>query len=402
MYQNAANQVKALADVCILIQDGNLKELPEADPDDCLVVVPMSGAVQKAVLETASNYRFICLCASGVPGNFEESLSKEMLRLNASPTLMDSWSVLKWTHDHAFLAVDFDELRTVLNVIRTYSYVKGAKLLLIGETEPWVISNSRCLSVYKERLGVEILQIGYEELIQLYEETGEEETEKFVHHFKDQAEEILEPSDDDIYRACRFAVALMKIIDKYCAAGVALACFHLIEVLKINSCLGVSYINDCTDQVAACEGDVDSAVTMLLMKKLSEDKLWMANPNIQPDKTVNFVHCTAPLTVCGNRCRYTLRNHHETHLGVSPAVEFPVGQEITLCRISKDASAMTVQKGVSQNGPYEDSCRTQMRVRLDDFHKYLDTALGCHQVMTFGDITKKLNMLGKILKLDIL
>lgn len=187
VYQNAANQVKELADVCILIQDGNLKELPEADPDDCLVVVPMSGAVQKAVLETASNYRFICLCASGVPGNFEESLSKEMLRLNASPTLMDSWSVLKRTHDHAFLAVDFDELRTVLNVIRTYSYVKGAKLLLIGETEPWVISNSRCLSVYKEWLGVEILQIGYEELIQLYEETGEEETEKFVHHFKENA-----------------------------------------------------------------------------------------------------------------------------------------------------------------------------------------------------------------------
>lgn len=400
-YKMAAEQMKGITDTCVLIRNGDLLELPQAEPEDCLVIVPMSGAVQKVVLEAASKYKFICLFASCVNGNFEQNLCREMLRLNASPTLIDSYAVLKRTHPHALLAVDFDELKRNLKVLRAYSYVANARLLLIGETEPWVVSNSHRLSVYQERLGVEIRQIGYEELLQYYEETKEEETERLVYHFKSRSEKIVEPTDDDMNRACRFAVALVKLIEKYHAAGAALACFHLIEVLNINSCLGVSYINDCTDQFVACEGDMDSAVTMLLMKKLSNDKLWMANPNLQPDKTVNFVHCTAPLTVCGRQCRCTLRNHHETHLGVSPAVEFPAGQEITLCRISRDVSAMTVQKGISVSEPYEDSCRTQMRVKLDDFHKYLDTVLGCHQVITFGDITKELIMLGRLLKMEI-
>lgn len=30
--------------------------------------------------------------------------------------------------------------------------------------------------------------------------------------------------------------------------------------------------------VASCEGDMDSAVTMLLMKGLTDTRLWMANP----------------------------------------------------------------------------------------------------------------------------
>ncbi len=399
-YEAAAQRMREIADTCVLIQDGDVSQLPEAGEEDCLVVVPMSGAVQKTVLEAAARYPFVCLFASCVRGNFESDLSREMLRLNASPTLMDSWAVLRRIHPHAFLATDMEELKTVKKVLGAYVYVTNARILLIGETEPWVISNSQSLSAYQERLGVEILQIGYEELIRYYEEVNVEETRYLIDHFKGQAETIVEPTDDDLYGSCRLAAALTNMLEAYQAEGAALACFRLIEVLKINSCLGVSYINDCTDRFVACEGDLDSAVTMLLMKKLSKDKLWMANPNIQPDETVNFVHCTAPLTVCGNQCRYTLRNHHETQVGVSPAVEFPVGERLTLCRVSKDASAMTVQGGNSVAGCHEDTCRTQMRVRLDDFHSYLDTVLGCHQVITFGDITKELAMLGNMLELE--
>lgn len=402
VYKNLTKAVKDIADSCIMIKDGDTSVLPDIKKEDCLVVVPMSGAVQQAVLEVANHFTFVCFYASYVKGNFLEEDSKKMLMRNAAPTLMDSWAVVKRTHKQCILAVTLQELKQTLKVFEAYSYVTNAKLILIGNTEPWVISNSEDLLTYKRKLGVEVLQIGYQELEEFYKEAKEDEIMPYVHHFANAAHEILEPTKEDIYNASRFAVALLKVIEKYDADGVALACFHLIEALKINSCLGVSFLNDCTEKIAACEGDVDSAVTMLMMKKLSNDKLWMANPNIQNDNTVNFTHCTAPLTVCGEKCKYSLRNHHESGIGVSPQVDFPLNKTITLCRISNDATTMTVQNGISIPGEYEPSCRSQMKVKLNDFRQYLNTALGCHQVMTFENISDELVLLGNMLNINVI
>ena len=114
----------------------------------------------------------------------------------------------------------------------------------------------------------------------------------------------------------------------------AIACFNLLS-LGTTSCLGVSYINDCTAQMAACEGDLDSAVTMLMMKRLTDTKPWMANPGLHPKGIVNFSHCTAPLAVDGRQdCPYILRSHHESGIGVSLQVEIPGSVRLTACRVS--------------------------------------------------------------------
>ena len=106
---------------------------------------------------------------------------------------------------------------------------------------------------------------------------------------------------------------MLGMIEKYKCDGMAIACFDLIASTGINPCLGVSYINGETPYFAACEGDVDSAVTMLFIQALTDDSPWMANPNLEQDETINFVHCTAP--VKGHK--YILRNHHKTGIGAS-------------------------------------------------------------------------------------
>ena len=80
---------------------------------------------------------------------------------------------------------------------------------------------------------------------------------------------------------------------------------------------------------------MDSAITMLIMKRLTNDNVWMANPNIQSDGMVNFVHCNAPVRINGEDCKYILINHHESGIGVSTQVELPENIKITVCRISK-------------------------------------------------------------------
>ena len=146
----------------------------------------------------------------------------------------------------------------------------------------------------------------------------------------------------------------------------------------------------------------DSAVTMLMMKHLTSTKLWMANPGLQPDGTVNFSHCTAPICCMGDSLPCTLRSHHESGIGVSLQVELPQKKRVTACRISDEASKMTVHLGYSAAGPYETACRTQMHVRFDDAPHYLRTVLGCHQVFAFEDVEEKLLRLAALFGLDVL
>lgn len=384
---------------CILVKDtADPAALPKAD---CLIAVPMSGAVQRAVLAAAGQYAQAVLYGAYIRGNAPDGLCDEMLRCNAAPTLMDSWAVLRRRGPGVRLALNAADLADTLKLWEAYYSVKGATLLMIGKTEPWVISNASGLDVYERRFGLTIRRVEQAELAGLYRQASREQAQPYYEWFNQNSTGCLEPTDSQLWDASRMAWALLALLDRYQAQGAALACFNLLSE-GTTSCLGVSYVNDCTPMVAACEGDMDSAVTMLLMKRLTATKLWMANPGLQPDGTVNFSHCTAPIRCTGGPRPCILRSHHESGIGVSLQVEMPQGIEITACRVSGEASQMTIHTGHTVSGPYEPACRTQLHIRFDDMPHYLATALGCHQVFAFENIAEKLRQLAGLFGLEVL
>lgn len=385
---------------CFLIEDEKeIGQLPEAD---CLAIVPMSGAVQRLILKAAGRFPCIVLWAAYIRSkHLPEAVTNKMLRHNAAPTFMDCWAVLNRTHPRTRPALCVEELKDVLQVYEAYQHVKNSRLLMIGDTEPWVISNSKNLATYEERFGLTIECIPQEEVASRYHSTTDAAASFYYDYFLQHAHACQEPTDHDIREAAKMAAALTDTINAHNAQGCALACFNLLAE-GTNLCLGVSYLNDCTDKIASCEGDMDSAVTMLLMKKLTDSGLWMANPGLNPDKTINFSHCTAPIHACGSTLPVILRSHHESGIGVSLQVDLPLHQTITACRISDEASAITIHTGESIEGAYECACRTQMHVKLKDPDHYLHTALGCHQVFAFEDISRKMEHLAELFSLEIL
>ena len=395
-YEALREKSKDLSPQSALITDENdLKHC--LNGGECLITVPMSGAVQPLILAAAQKYQTGIIYPAYVRGNAAPELENTMLRNNAAPTTMDCWSVLRRTHEHMLIALNRAELNTCVRVMEAYMAMQGANLLLIGDTEPWVISSGDRAGY--SRFGVNIRQVSQAEVAEVYRSLSPKDAEKYCAYFKSDAKAIIEPTDTDIIDAGRMAAALESIIEKYNADGIALACFNLLSE-GTTACLGVSYINDCTRYIAACEGDLDSAVTMLAMHRITKSKLWMANPGLHPDKTVNFSHCTAPLNLIGQgKCPYTLRNHHESGIGASLQVDYPVGQTVTACRISERTGEITIQNGQIVPGTYECACRTQVHVRFDDFDHYLNTALGCHQVFAFEDIAGPMQILAKQLKL---
>ena len=410
-------EVGALADDVLLVVDGVVDESAlqaKLSAYDTCVIIPMSGAVQAPLVEFAKRCGRVILFAGYVAGNFSEALCRDMLRLNAAPTLMDTWAVLKRTHPNVLLCVDRASLKDRLetaeaakalskaNVSQTAA-AKAAQMetiLLIGDVEPWVVSASRDYSAY-EQAGMRVEQVSADVLEALYIEVTAEEAAPTTQRFTENADSCNEPTAEDIEKASRLAIALERLLARHEAVGAAIACFNLIPRLGTTSCLAVSHINENTKYIAACEGDLDSAVTMRLMKRVTDKGLWMANPNLQMNGTVNFTHCTAPLSICGTECRFCLRNHHESGAGVSPQVSFPIGGRVTLCRFSAAEGKLTVQGGVSEDGAREESCRTQLRVRPDNFVQYIETALGCHQVIAFEDVCAEMRAVGHSLGLAV-
>ncbi len=367
-----------------LVVDGaGLGEL-DGKPD-ALVAVPMSGAVQKDILRAAEGADSVVLYAGYVKGNAPSRGTERMLENNAAPTLMDCWAVLRKTHPRALLALDRDQLARRLKLLGARRKLAGARLLLIGDTEPWVVSVSRDPEAYR-RLGVEVVRVAQEEVAGLYRSATDEEARAVFERYSRSARACVEPTEGDLRNAARMTTALLKALERHRADGLAIACFNLLS-LGTTSCVGVSYINGCTDKVAACEGDLDSAVTMLMLRQLTGTGLWMANPGLHPDGTINFSHCTAPVTADGTAgCPFTLRSHHESGIGASLQVELPSPARLTACRVSGLWGSFTVQGATGMAGPPEPCCRTQLYVRFDDMDRYLRTALGCHQVFCFEDV----------------
>jgi len=383
-----------------LIVDGDMAGLPECA--ECAVIVPMSGGVQPHILAAAKRCSRVILYAGYCGGNFRADAIEKMLRNNAAPTLMDTWGVLKRTHSQVHLAVTEGELCDLLCALRACEDIRSRKLILIGDTEPWVISNARDKQAYARKLGVEIEQVTPAEVMERYARITAEESRWLRNYYEDNATAMCGPSGSDLSDACRFGVALIKTLEAHEAAGGAIACFHLIAQTGTNACLGVGYINDCTDRFLACEGDLDSAVTMLLMKRLTQKGIWMANPCLDASGKVNFSHCTSPCHAGGETCAYTLKKHHETGVGVSLDVELPGEGDVTLCRVGNECESMTIHTGCPAAGAKMPVCHTQMWVKLDDYGHYLDTALGCHQVIAFENMERKLRMAAQILGLNVL
>ncbi|OQX82874.1 hypothetical protein B6D60_11445 [candidate division KSB1 bacterium 4484_87] len=367
------------------------------------IFVPLSGAMQPLVLTAAKKYSTFALWAAYVKGNLDPRSSDLLIERNAAPALMDIFSVLKRQLPTVKLVINLNELKTIWQIHQALFRLKNAKLLLLGQTEPWVISSTRDFNKITEIFGTKIESVNYDELIEIFQnQVDKKEIQKKADVWKNRAEKIIEPSESDLHNAVRLVIAVEKLLAQKNGDGIALACFKLLNLINTTSCLAVSELNSSDNFIGGCEGDLDSAITLMLVKALSGKPGWIANPNIQPDGNINFVHCTAPLNLSGDKNPYALRSHHESGIGVSPEVELPKNQTVTLVRVSNEEKTISIQTGTATESPKEPSCRTQLKIQIDSLDKYLDHVLGCHQVIVYGDISHELEQAARFLELKIL
>ena len=253
--------------------------------------------------------------------------------------------------------------------------LQGCRLGIIGQPSDWLIASHANAEIVKQKLGIELIEIQMQELLDLWSTTSEPQPHE--HTEMPQVNEAL-PG------ALRIYEALKALVRKHNLQGFTIRCFDLLDAVHNTGCWALAKLNG-EGLVAGCEGDVPTMLTMMLHRALSGSSSFQANPaSINPETgEMLFAHCTIPFDMV---CRYELDTHFESGIGVGIRGVVPEGP-VTICKLSGDLSRCFVAEGeLIRNQAAPDLCRTQLAIRLNpsDTEYFLTHPIGNHHVIATG------------------
>ena len=258
----------------------------------------------------------------------------------------------------------------------------GKRYGIIGQPSDWLISSTVDRNAVHEKLGIRLIDIPMQELLDTIAVTPKTQPEQSSERVDIQA---ALPGANQIYEALRL------LVEKYELSGFTLRCFDLLTAVHNTGCLALAKFN-ADGIVAGCEGDVPAMLTMAVSQVLFGLSGFQANPaRINPETgEMLFAHCTIPLNMVE---RYELDTHFESGFGVGIRGYVRTGA-VTIFKVSGDLSRSFVAEGeLLRNQAESNLCRTQQVVRMTDKSRtsyFLTEPIGNHHIILPGHHKEKL------------
>ena len=252
----------------------------------------------------------------------------------------------------------------------------GCRLGVIGKPSDWLISSYADYGIVKQRLGVELVDVPMNNLL----DTIAAIPEKMPSESSDR--EMIRKS---LPGANRIYMALRDIIDKQQLQGLTLRCFDLLNTVKNTGCLALAKLNS-EGFVAGCEGDVPTMLSMKIIQSITGLSGFQTNPSAIDPETgeILFAHCTIPLNMVE---RYEFDTHFESGIGVGIRGYMKEGA-VTVFKVSGDLSRSFIAEGtLVRNQSKPDLCRTQQVIQLSDKSQvsyFLTNPIGNHHIIVPG------------------
>lgn len=268
----------------------------------------------------------------------------------------------------------------VLSLSKTMAAKKQlneCRIGVIGKPSDWLIASDVDAGIVKQKMGVTLVNIPMTELLEAINQTHGGGTVEKKNHTP--------LIDAALPGAYRIYDALKAIIGRYHLNGLTLRCFDLLNTVHNTGCLALAKLN-AEGIVAGCEGDIPTAITMMLALATVGETGFQANPSQINVETceVLFAHCTIPFNMVE---RYEYDTHFESGIGVGIRGFVKEGP-VTIIKVSGDGSRHFIAEGQllqCQSNP--DLCRTQLLIKLDDKSAaayFLTQPIGNHHVILRG------------------
>ncbi len=263
---------------------------------------------------------------------------------------------------------DWGELEQIVKLMRVAPHLRQTRIIVVRG--PLGTDAACSAEQLKQRLGVELVPISVEQTIQAHKAIDIKDAQiEAKKYWINKAKKIVEPSTEEIINSARFYLATKELMIKERAQAITSSnCMG--EPAK--GCLTYSKLND-LGLVGACEGDMDSTLTMLMFKYAFGIPGFINDPVI--DTSCNALicfHCTCATKMdgpAGKRLPFTIRTQSDSERGVSLDVEHRIGQVVTSAKfVNLDTMLITTGK-IFKITHDELGCRTQPWVEVADAHK---------------------------------
>lgn len=266
--------------------------------------------------------------------------------------------------------------------------LKNKRIGVVGTPAPWLVASHVDYLLASQRWGVTYVDIPIEEVERnFYNVTDDEigmEASKFIARVK----AIQEVTPDDLLRGMRLHKAVKDVCEKYSLDAVTVTCFSLIPTLKVTGCLALSLLND-EGIPAGCEGDLQSILTLLMVRELTGQPGFIANPSFIDLKRneVLLAHCSVPTTMAEE---LIIRSHFESGTGIGIQGIMHEGDATVFKCGGECMDEYFLSSGyITGNENLAACCRTQVRVKLDRPASYfLQNPLGNHHILIKGNHTE--------------
>lgn len=271
------------------------------------------------------------------------------------------------------------------NNFKAQRRLSGSRIGVMGAPASWLISSNVDYLLAKRRWGVEYVDISLDRVYDYYRQTTDDAVGEESAELASRALACREASAEDMVKAMRLYRAIKRVADEERLDALTLSCFKLLEAVGVTGCLALSLLND-EGIVAGCEGDLQSAFTMLAVKALTGKPAFMGNPAMVSVRNNELVlsHCTIGLSQTE---QYILRSHFETDQSIGIQGILPPG-DVTVVKCGGECldEYYLATGTLTENTNYINMCRTQVRVRLNSPVDYfLRNSLGNHHIMLRGN-----------------
>ena len=257
---------------------------------------------------------------------------------------------------------DWNELDEAISLLRVPALMKQTRILAVNGPRG---TKAACSSEeVKKKLGADLVTIKNQDILELAKsidlKAAEAEAE---HYWIKPAIGILEPTRQEIIDSARYYLAVKQLMIKEKAQGIcSAACMG-----TPRGCLTFSKLND-LGLVGACEGDIDSTLTMLLFAHAFRTPGFISDPVVDEAKNalVQF-HCTSfTQRPDGSRMPFLIRNQTDSGGGVALQVQWQVGEAVTMAKLVNLDTMLAVPGKVTETSTSPLACRTQFTQSVRD------------------------------------
>ncbi|MBL7044074.1 MAG: hypothetical protein ISR77_35930 [Pirellulaceae bacterium] len=308
---------------------------------------------------------------------------------------------------------DYDELERALRLLRVIPMMKQTRILLFPPargTEPACSPEE-----VKKRLGADVVTMELKDMDELLTTADEKAVEAELDAWTKGAKQILEPTKEDIEKAARVSVVLDRVMEEVKADGLAIGtCMGWLP--RGFPCLGFTRLRD-RGVPAACEGDMDSLLTMMLFQYAIDRPGFQGNATFDTSRNALWTaHCTAPLKMDGadgKEAPYLLRGHSEVGgSGCVPEIQYRIGQVITRTKlINLDTILVSTGEIIDVPEKSVHGCRTQIVTEVRDAAKMAanwssvleteDAMTLLHRVVFYGDHMQDVRHMANLMGMNV-